>query len=70
MSGRVVSAYTNWSRKQELYIRFNTDANVVNGLCTLQFCRSICEAILRIHLIECEIIKVEVYENQQNSVSG
>ena len=32
VSGRVVSAYTNTSRRRELYIWYNTDANVVNGL--------------------------------------
>ena len=35
----------------------------------LQFYRSICEVILKIHIIEGEKIEVKVYENQQNSVS-
>ena len=33
MGGRVVSADTNSSRRREfVYVRYNTDANVVNGL--------------------------------------
>ena len=37
---------------------------------TLQFYRSICEVILKIHLIQGEKIEVKVYQNRQNSVSG
>ena len=32
MSGRVVSADTNSSQGESLYVRYNTDANIVNGL--------------------------------------
>ena len=32
MGGRVVSGYTNSSRRRVLYIRYNTDANAIIGL--------------------------------------
>ena len=43
---------------ESLYVRYNTDANVVNGLKSLE-----------IDEVYAEKIKVKVYVNQQNSVS-
>ena len=66
MSGRVVSADTNSSRRR---IRYNTDANVVNGLKNSSSYESTGEKSLEIDEVYAEKIKVKVYVNQQNSVS-
>ena len=62
MSGRVVSADTNSSR-------YNTDANVVNGLKNSSSYEPTGEKCLEIDEVYAEKMKVKVYVNQQNSVS-
>ena len=61
MSGRVVSADTNSSRRR--------DANVVNGLKNSSSYEPTGEKSLEIDEVYAEKIKVKVYVNQQNSVS-
>ena len=68
MSGRVVSADTNSSRRRE-YIRYNTDANVVYYLKTSSCYKLTGEKSLEIDELYAEKIKVKVFVNQQNSVS-
>ena len=58
MSGRVVSDIQTRAEGESLYIRYNTDANVVNGLkndSSYEFIG--------------EVIKAKVYVNQHESVS-
>ena len=69
MSGRVVLADTNSSRGESLYVRYNTDANVVNGLKNSSSYEPTGEKSLEIDEVYAEKIKVKVYVNQQNSVS-
>ena len=68
MSGRVVSADTNSSRRR-VYVRYNTDANVVNGLKNSSSYEPTGEKSLEIDEVYAEKIKTKVYVNQQNSVS-
>ena len=67
MSGRVVSADTNSSRRRD--VGYNTDANVVNGLKNSSSYEPTGEKSLEIDEVYAEKIKVKVYVNQQNSVS-
>ena len=72
MSGRVVSADTNSSRRQEFVCPiqvYNTAANVVNGLKNSSSYEPTGEKSLEIDEVYAEKIKVKVYVNQQNSVS-
>ena len=79
MSGLVVSADTTWQIQQlgrynigrynSLYVRYNTDANVVNGLKNSSSYEPTGEKSLEIDEVYAEKIKVKVYVNQQNSVS-
>ena len=79
MSGLVVSADTTWQiqqlgryhigRYKGLYVRYNTDANVVNGLKNSSSYEPTGEKSLEIDEVYAEKIKVKVYVNQQNSVS-
>ena len=69
MSGRVVSGYTNSSGGESLYVRYNTDANVVNELKNSSSYELTGEKSLEIDEVYVEKIKVKVYANQQNSVS-
>ena len=71
MSGRVVSVDTNSSRRREFvgYVRYNTDANVVNGLKNSSSYKLTGEKSLEIDEVYAEKIKVKVYVDQQNSVS-
>ena len=50
---------------ESLYVRYNTDANVVNGLKN----SPTGEKSLEIDEVYAKKIKVKVYVNQQNSVS-
>ena len=52
-----------------LYVRYNTDANVVNGLKNSSSSQLTGEKSLEIDEVYAEKIKVKVYANQQNSVS-
>ena len=63
MSGRVVSADTNSSRRRD------ADANVVNGLKNSSSYKPTGEKSLEIDEVYGEKIKVKVYANQLNSVS-
>ena len=54
---------------ESLYVRYNTDANVVHGLKNSSSYEPTDERILEIDKVYVEKIKVEVYVNQQNSVS-
>ena len=63
MSGRVVSPFGS------LYVRYNTDANVVNGLKNSSSYELTGEKSLEIDEVYAEKIKFKVYANQQNSVS-
>ena len=66
MSGRVVSADTNSSRLAEgesLYVLYNTDANVVNGLQNSSSYEPTGEKSLEIDQAYAEKIKVKVYVN-------
>ena len=58
MSGRVVSDIQTRAEGESLYIRYNTDANVVNGLKNDSSYEFIGEVIL-----------IKVYVNQHESVS-
>ena len=69
MSGRVVSADTNSSRRREFVCRYNTNANVVNGLKNSSSYEPTGEKSLEIDEVYAKKIKVKVYVNQQNSVS-
>ena len=71
MSGRVVSADTNSSRRRDttLYVRYNTDANVVNGLKNSSSYEPTGEKSFEIDEVYAEKIKVKVSANRQNSVS-
>ena len=70
MSGRVVSADTNSSRRRvRAYVQYNTDANVVNGLKNSSSYEPTGKKSLEIDEVYAEKIKVKVYVNQQNSVS-
>ena len=51
------------------YARYNTDANVVNGLKNSSSYEPTGEKSLEIDEVYAEKIKVKVYVNQQNSVS-
>ena len=53
---------------ESLYLRYNTDANVVNGLKNSSY-EPTGEKSLEIDEVYAEKIKVKVYANQQNSVS-
>ena len=55
--------------KASLYVRYNTDANVVNGLKNSSSYEPTGKKSLEIHEVYAEKIKVKVYVNQQNSVS-
>ena len=52
-----------------LYVRYNTDANVVNGSKNSSSYEPTGEKSLEIDEVYAEKIKVKVYANQQNSVS-
>ena len=54
---------------ESLYVRYNTDANVVNGLKNSSSYEPTGEISLEIDEVYAEKIKVKVYVNQQNSVS-
>ena len=54
---------------ESLYVRYNTDANVVNGLKNSSSYEPTGEKSLEIDEVYAEKIKVKVYVNQQNSVS-
>ena len=54
---------------KSLYVRYNTDANVVNGLKNSLSYEPTGEKSLEIDEVYAEKIKVKVYVNQQNSVS-
>ena len=54
---------------ESLYVRYNTDANVVNGLKNSPSYEPTGEKSLEIAEVYAEKIKVKVYVNQQNSVS-
>ena len=56
---------------ESLYVRYNTDANVVNGLknSSSYSYEPTGEKSLEIDEVYAEKIKVKVYVNQQNSVS-
>jgi hypothetical protein len=72
MSGRVVSDIQTRAEGESLYIRYNTDANVVNNLKNDSSYDFIGEVILKINDflgLEAEKIKVKVYVNQHESVS-
>ena len=51
------------------FVRYNTGANVVNGLKNLSSYEPTGEKSLEIDKVYAEKIKVKVYVNQQNSVS-
>ena len=53
---------------ESLYIRHNTDANVVNGLKNSSSYKPTGEKSLEIDKVYGEKIKVKVFVNQQNSV--
>ena len=69
MSGRVVSDIQTRTEGESLYIRYNTDANVVNGLKNDSSYEFIGEVILKINVVSAEKTKVKVYVNQHESVS-
>ena len=69
MSGRVVSDIQTRAEGESLYIRYNTDANVVNDLKNDSSYEFIGEVILKINVVYAEKIKVKVYVNQHESVS-
>ena len=54
---------------ESLYVRYNTDANVVNGLKNSSSYEPTGEKSLEKDEVYTEKIKVKVYVNQQNSVS-
>ena len=54
---------------ESLYVRYNTDANVVNGLKNSSSYEPTGEKSLEIDEVYAKKIKVKVYVNQQNSVS-
>ena len=54
---------------ESLYVRYNTDANVVNGLKNSSSYEPPGEKSLEIDEVYAEKITVKVYANQQNSVS-
>ena len=54
---------------ESLYVRYNTDANVVNGLKNSSSYKLTGEKSLEIDEVYAEKIKVNVYVNQQNSVT-
>ena len=58
-----------WTATQakSLYVRYNTDANVVNGLKNSSSYEPTGEKSLEIDEVYAEKIKVKVYVNQQNS---
>ena len=66
---RVVSDTQTRAEEESLYIRYNTDANAVNGLKNDSFYEFIVEVILKINVVKAEKIKAKVYVNQQESVS-
>ena len=51
-----------------MYVQYNTDANVVNGLKNSSSYEPTGKKSLDIDKVYAEKIKVEVYVNQQNSV--
>ena len=57
------------TRAEGEYVRYNTDANVVNGLKNSSSYEPTGEIILEIDEVYAEKIKVKFYVNQQNSVS-
>ena len=69
MSGRVVSDIQTRAEGESLYIRYNTDANVVNGLKNDSSYEFIGEVILKINVVKAEKIKVKVYVNEGKSLS-
>jgi hypothetical protein len=69
MSGRVVLDIQTRAEGESLYIRYNTDVNVVNNLKNDSSYKFIGEVILKINVVEAEKIKVKVYANQHESVS-
>ena len=69
MSGRVVSDIQTRAEGESLYIRYNTDANVVNNLKNDSSYKFIGEVILKINVVQAEKIKFKVYVNQHESVS-
>ena len=54
---------------ESLYVRYNTDANVVNGLKNSSYEPAGEKRLLEIDEVYAERIKVKVYANRQNSVS-
>jgi hypothetical protein len=69
MSGRVVLDIQTRAEGESLYIRYNTDENVVNDLKNDSSYEFIGEVILKINVDLAEKIKVKVYVNQHESVS-
>ena len=57
------------TRAEGGYVRYNTDANVVNGLQNYSSYEPTGEKSLETDEVYAEKIKVKVYVNQQNSVS-
>ena len=54
---------------ESLYVRYSTDANVVNGLKNSSSYEPTGEKSLELDEVYAKKIKVKVYVNQQNSVS-
>ena len=54
---------------KSLYVRYNTDANVVNGLKNSSSYKPTGDKSSEMDEVDAEKIKVKVYVNQQNSVS-
>ena len=69
MSGRVVSDIQTRAEGESLYIRYNTDTNVVNVLKNDSSYEFIGEVIFKINVVLAEKIKVKVYVNQHESIS-
>ena len=57
------------AKGESLYIRYNTDANVVNRLKNSSSYKPTGKKSLEIDKVYAEKIKVKVFVNQQNSVS-
>ena len=64
-----IGRYKFEPKGESLYVRYNTDANVVNGLKNSSSFELAGEKSLEIGEVFAETIKVKVYANQQNTVS-
>ena len=69
MSGRVVSADTNSSRRREFVCPIQHGANVANGLKNSSSYEPTGEKSFEMDEVYAKKINVKVYVNQQNSVS-